>query len=174
MVNVGLGTHFVLLGVDGMKKFIKMFWWCNATYNMAMTAIKLSLLFQYLRLLNDHPEQGGGPGAQRPLRLVRLAIRGMIVVTATWGLIYSIIAWVPCAPVSADWNFDDTSAHRYGYGSLDTSTFVATYLVHGACNMAIDIAIFTLPLFSRSMWATAGRQKQSRIAMICLYALGVM
>lgn len=136
---------------------------------MAMTAIKLSLLFQYLRLLNDHPDADS-----RQPRILRLAIQGLIALTATWGLIYSIIAWVPCVPVSADWNFDDTTAHRYGYCSLQTSTFVATYLVHGACNMAIDIAIFTLPLFSRSMWATAGRQKQSRIAMLCLYGLGVM
>lgn len=146
-----------------------MFWWCNANYNMAMAAIKLSLLFQYLRLLSDHPE----PDRRQP-RILRLAVKIMIFVTATWGLIYSIIAWVPCVPVSADWNFDITNAHRYGYGSTDTSTFVATYLLHGACNMAIDIAIFTLPLFSRSMWATAGRQKQSRIAMLCLYGLGVM
>lgn len=136
---------------------------------MAMTAIKLSLLFQYLRVLNEHPDTDS-----RQPRILRLAIQGLIGLTAIWGLIYSIIAWVPCVPVSADWNFDDTTAHRYGYGSLQTSTFVATYLVHGACNMSIDIAIFTLPLFSRSMWATAGRQKQSRIAMLCLYALGVM
>lgn len=146
-----------------------MFWWCNASYNMALTAIKLSLLFQYLRLLSDHPDNDS-----RQPRFLKLAIQILIFVTAAWGLIYSLLAWVPSVPVSADWNFDDTTAHRYGYGSLKTSTFVATYLVHGACNMTIDIIIFALPLFSRSMWATAGRQKQSRIAMLCLYGLGVM
>lgn len=146
-----------------------MFWWCNATYNMAMTAIKLSLLFQYLRLLNEHPET-----SRRQPKVLRLVIQSLIAVTAAWGLIYSILAWVPCVPISADWDFTNTSAYRYGYGSTDTATFVATYIVHGACNMTIDIAIFTLPLFSRSMWATAGRQKKSRIAMLCLYGLGVM
>lgn len=146
-----------------------MFWWCNACYNMAMTAIKLSLLFQYLRLVDDNPE----PDRKQP-KILKAIVKGLLAITAIWGLIYSILAWVPCAPISADWNFDDTTATRYGYGSVDTHTFVATYLVHGACNMTIDIAIFALPLFSRSMWATAGRQRQSRIAMICLYGLGVV
>lgn len=147
----------------------QMFWWCNACYNMSMTAIKLSLLFQYLRLLNDHSELEG----KQP-RFLRVAVIVLISITSVWGLIYSVLAWVPCMPISADWDFEDTTAVRYGYGSDDKETFATTFMIHGACNMAIDIAILFLPLFSRSMWATAGRQKQSRIAMLCLYGLGVL
>lgn len=45
-------------------------------------------------------------------------------------------------------------------------------IIHGACNMLIDIAVLAIPVFSRSMWTTADEQLKSRIAMIGLYALG--
>lgn len=146
-----------------------MFWWVNACYNMSMAAIKLSILFQFLRLLNDH----SGADNRQP-KWLRLVVKILLVITAIWGIVFSILAWVPSIPVSADWTFTDTSATRYGYGSDDINTFATTFMVHGATNMAIDIAMFSVPLFSRSMWATAGRQQQSRIAMICLYGLGIV
>lgn len=145
-----------------------MFWWCNACYNMSMASIKLSLLFQYRRLLNDHPDSDN----QQP-KFQKIAVTVLLAITAIWGIIYSILAWVPCVPVYADWVFL-TKATRYGYGSDDKETFATTFIIHGACNMSIDIAIFALPLFSKSMWATAGRQRQSRLSMIFLYGLGLM
>ncbi|PSR88581.1 hypothetical protein BD289DRAFT_498805, partial [Coniella lustricola] len=168
VVKHGLGTHFALMTISQMEDFIYMFWWCNACYNMSMAAIKLSLLFQYLRLLSDHP---GSESAQP--KLLRIAIYVLIVITSIWGIIYSVLAWVPCVPVYADWDFT-ASASRYGYGSDDKDVFAQTFMIHGACNMAIDVAIFSLPLFSRSMWATAGRARQSRIAMLSLYILGII
>lgn len=45
-------------------------------------------------------------------------------------------------------------------------------IIHGACNMLIDIAVLAIPVFSKSMWTTADEQLRSRIAMIGLYALG--
>lgn len=147
-----------------------MFWWCNACYNMSMAAIKLSLLFQYLRLLNDHPVESD---RGRPTFL-RIAVIILITITSIWGFAFSFLAWVPSVPVSADWNYGDTAATRYGYSSSHKDVFVATFIIHGACNMAIDIAILVLPLLSKSMWSSAGRQRQSRIAMLCLFVLGIL
>lgn len=147
----------------------QMFWWANACYNMSMAAIKLSILFQYLRLLSDHP----GSDKTRP-KILKIAVIALIVITSIWGIVYSVLAWVPSWPISADWTFTNNDATRYGYGTDDKDTFATTFLVHGASNMAIDIAVFCVPLFSRSMWITAGRQRQSRVALICLYGLGVM
>lgn len=146
-----------------------MFWWCNACYNMSMAAIKLSLLFQYLRLLNEHSEIN-----TKQTKHLRIAVWALIVMTSIWGVVYSILAWVPCIPISADWDLQNTSAVRYGYGSDDRDTFAATLMVHGAFNMAIDAAILVLPLFSKAMWNIARRQKQSRIAMVFLFGLGLM
>lgn len=147
-----------------------MFWWCNACYNMSMTAVKLSILFQYLRLLNDHSDSEG----RKQPAFLRIAVIVLIAISAVWGFIFSFLAWVPSVPVSAYWNHADTTATRYAYASTHKNTMVATFVAHAACNMAIDVAILILPLLSRSMWATAGRQKQSRVAMLCLYGLGVL
>lgn len=155
MTNNGLGKHFILLGPDGMSAFVKVkntfpskfafsicaalrhpsreiiiwstnlpvllhlqtFWWCNGCYNMALALIKLSLLFQYLRLLNENPD------TKQPK--TRIAIVSLIGVTSVWGVVYSILAWVPCIPVEGHWNFDE-SAIRYGYGSDEIGPFVAT------------------------------------------------
>lgn len=84
---------------------------------MALALVKLSLLFQYLRLLNENPD------TKQPK--TRIAIVFLIVATSIWGVVYSILAWVPCIPVEAHWHFDE-NATRYGYGSDEVSTFVAT------------------------------------------------
>lgn len=163
---------------------------------MALALIKLSLLFQYLRVLNENPD------TKQPK--TRIAIIFLIVATSVWGVVYSILAWVPCIPVEGHWNFDE-SATRYGYGSDEIGPFVATCtymstpgvglfllsqsalyfqvwfhnkwlthkdIIHGACNMIIDIAVLAIPVFSRSMWVTADEQLKSRMAMIGLYILG--
>lgn len=135
-----------------------------------MAAIKLSLLFQYLRLLDDSSESD----RRRRPTFLRIAVILLIIVTAIWGFVFSFLAWVPSVPVSADWNYTDTTATRYGYSSNHKNLFVATFVIHGACNMALDVAILTLPLLSKSMWSSADRQRQSRIAMFCLLVLGVL
>lgn len=146
-----------------------MFWWVNACYNMSMAAIKISILFQYLRVLGSLKESG----SMEP-RYLALAMKVLIGITAIWGVVFSILAWIPCIPISADWTFTDTTATRYGYGTDDKDTFATTFIIHGATNMALDIAVFSIPLVSRVMWRVASRQTQSRVAMLCLYFVGMV
>lgn len=84
---------------------------------MALALVKLSLLFQYLRLLEINPDM------KQPK--TRIAIVVLIIATSIWGLVYSILAWVPCIPIDGHWNFSE-SATRYGYGSDEVGAFVAT------------------------------------------------
>lgn len=143
-----------------------MFWWCNGLYNMCLTLVKLSLLFQYLRLLDENPQL-------RQPRL-RLAIRVLLVLVAAWGVAWSLVAWVPCSPVAANWDFSDAypDAARWGYGSRETSVFVATFYNHAATNMVLDILIISLPLLSRSLWATTELERRSQLGMVALFMVG--
>lgn len=164
-----------------------MFWWCNAVYNMTLTLVKLSLLFQYLRLINElrgptTTDYGSGLGSTRQgghshPRLRALLIT-LIVIVALWGTVWTVVAWVPCAPISADWDFSSApgadTATRWGYGSRDAAVFVATFYNHAAANMVLDILVISLPLLSRSLWATTAMERRSQLGMLGLFVLGAL
>ncbi len=68
--------------------------------------IKLSLLLQYLRIY----ERGR----------MRIFCRAMIGIISIWGLVFSFMAWFPCFPVRAYWDWEITEATCYAWG---TTTF---------------------------------------------------
>lgn len=156
----GLGRHFLLLGLEGMKDFIRTFYIANGTYPMCSTFIKLALLFQYLRLFKK--------GAR--LRIISIIT---IIVVCLWGLAFTFLSWVPCLPIRAywDWQIPDTQVTRYGFGSHEVDTFVATYLTHAATNVALDLIIFTIPI---PIYMEKGIQTRTRWALCGLFVLGAM
>lgn len=81
---------------------------------MALALVKLSLLFQYLRITDERPDL-----KQRKLRWSILAMIGIVT---TWGIVESLLAWIPSNPISADWDFTNKPALRWGYGSRDVET----------------------------------------------------
>lgn len=78
---------------------------------MALALVKLSLLFQYLRIADERPDL-----KQIHLRRATLAMIGVVTI---WGLIESFLAWIPSNPISADWDFTGMAATRWGYGSRE-------------------------------------------------------
>ena len=156
----GLGQHFLLLGIDGMRDFIRTFYIANGTYPMCSTFIKLALLFQYLRVF------------KKGTRLYILSAITIIVVCA-WGFSFTFLSWVPSIPIQAywDWDIPDSQVTRYGFGSHDVDTFVATYLTHAATNVALDLIIFTLPI---PLYMEKGLQTRTRWALCGLFVLGAM
>ncbi|KAJ4394487.1 hypothetical protein N0V93_003705 [Gnomoniopsis smithogilvyi] len=164
LVDAGLGKHFVLLGQAGMSNFVKVFWWSQALYNMALALVKLSLLFQYLRIINERPDLN-----QRKLRWSILFMIGLVT---TWGIVESLLAWIPSNPISADWDFTGKPAQRWGYGSRDVEEFTATFFQQSASNMILDVAVLTLPMFSKSLWDTVRADEKSRRGLFGLFALG--
>ncbi|KAI3392442.1 hypothetical protein diail_5686 [Diaporthe ilicicola] len=127
----GLGKHFLSLGIEGMRGFIRSFYIANGTYPMCTTFIKLALLFQYMRLF------------KKGTRL-----------RAYW-----------------DWTIPDSQVLRYGFGSHDVDTFVATYLTNAATNVVLDLIIFAIPI---PLYLENGIQTKSRWALSGLFVLGAM
>ncbi|KAI1453230.1 hypothetical protein F4805DRAFT_444380 [Annulohypoxylon moriforme] len=98
---------------------------------MSTTFIKISLLFQYLRVF-----QSGH------MRTICIA---MMVVIGLWGAGYSLMAWVPCIPVNGYWNLE-MEAKCYGFGSRNANEFYKSYLSHTAVNTVLDMIVFTIPI----------------------------
>lgn len=131
---------------------------------MGLTFVKLSLLTQYLRLFEETRDMP----LTRRLRTVTLVF---IALSSLWGLAYSFLAWVPCVPISGLWNPLE-KAVRYGYGSQDIDVFVGTYISHATTNMALDLAVFGIPLFSWRLLNYDEAEKKSRTALLGLYSMG--
>lgn len=133
---------------------------------MALALVKLSLLSQYLRLLQEHPN------IRQPK--LRKTIMVLMVMVSVWGFAWSFLSWVPCIPISAHWDLEDTSAMRWGYGSWNVEAYVSTYYNHAATNMALDLIIIALPMVSSSLWTLVKGQEKARFAMLGLFFLGAL
>lgn len=133
---------------------------------MTLASVKLSLLFQYLRLLSDHPT------LKQPN--LRIAIIALIAIVSIWGIVWSILAWIPCTPISANWDFTNLTAPRWAYGSRKTADFVATFYNHAGTNMALDIIVISLPMLSKSLWTSSEMERRSRIGMLGLFVVGFL
>ncbi|KAK2778009.1 hypothetical protein CKAH01_11873 [Colletotrichum kahawae] len=129
---------------------------CRAAYCMATTFIKMALLCQYLTMFDY------GSLSYR-LSMV------MLIVTAMWGTAYSILAWFPCNPVSAQWELTKPATGRWGFGSDDLGIYKRTYISHVATNMLLDMVVCGLPL--PFAWGN-GIRKRSIYGVVSLFILG--
>lgn len=123
---------------------------------MSTAFIKLSLLFQYLRVFKDR-------GASRGLCII------LIAVTALWGTAYSFIAWFPCFPVRDD--PDPFSDQCYGFYSAKAMIFYRTYLSHSASNMALDLMVLLTPL---PIYFQAGTLRKTKLGLLILFGMGAL
>ncbi len=129
---------------------------------MSTALIKISLLLQYMRIYQK--------GA-----LLHNICRGLLIFVALWGVAYSIMAWVPCIPVSDYWTVlyaQDTSGLRcYGYGSQSVEVFKATYESHAAVNMLLDLVVMALPI---PLYFEPGARGRTRLGLIGVIVMGTV
>ncbi len=129
-----MGQHILGITLDQLTAFLHTFYFMNAAYLSATAFIKLSLLFQYLRLFAEGSRS-------------RKICIGLIYITSLWGLAFSFIGWFPCFPVSAYWNNPlGNQCYGYGVGFTNDTAFASTYYSHSATNSVLDLAVLFLPL----------------------------
>jgi hypothetical protein len=150
----GFGQHFVQLNLENMGKFLRVYYVSNASYNMSTALIKLSLLFQFLRVY----EHG----------VMRMYCKVLLWFVVLWGTAYSFLAWVPCSPPNQFWS-DAADETCWGYGSLIPSQFFATYASHGGINMTLDLLILVPPI---QMYFSAEKSKRTNMGLLALLVMG--
>ncbi|KAH8205481.1 hypothetical protein TruAng_000387 [Truncatella angustata] len=132
-------TRFFVIYSPGWDDFFLLlvlgYYIANGTYILSTTFIKISLLLQYLRVFEE--------------RTLRLICWSLLIVSSVWGMIFAILAWIPCAPVYEFWDLTMSRNEKncYGYGSSSRTGFVRSYLSHASFNMTIDIFILSLPVW---------------------------
>jgi hypothetical protein len=129
---------------------------------MSTALIKISLLLQFMRLY------------QRGTALYNTC-RIFVVLVALWGIAFSVMAWVPCVPVSNYWTKiydpDVASLKCYGYGAQYVGQFMATYETHAATNMVLDLIVMGLPV---PLYFDPGSPERTRLGLVGVIVMGTM
>jgi hypothetical protein len=128
----------------------------NAAYYTTTALVKISLLFQYLRIFHC--------GFLRKVSIV------LLVIVSIWGLAYSFMGWFPCFPVSGFWNrLTDPPPTCYGFGFGSLEGAYAAFVSFAATNMTFDTIIFLIPM---AEYLKPGLHHKQVIAMTGLFTLG--
>lgn len=126
-------------------------------YSVSATLVKISLLLQYLRILKEG--------------WLRYACIGLMVLSSMWGFAYSFLAFFPCFPVKAYWDWSIEDATCYGYGVKEKHPFVEVFVSHAAINVLLDVAILVVPvpiLLQRAM------SKKEKWSVFGLASMGIV
>lgn len=156
--------HQLWGGGEGNKNFLltererQSSYFQNGFYPTAISFIKVAILLQYLRLFQDR-------------RRYQQATIVVLIIVTTWGLASSFICWFPAFPVSAFWDYGNTTAIRYGLSSLKPDEFTGTYIALTSTNMVLDVVVLVIPVpyyFSSSM------PTRSRYSLVGLFLVGTV
>lgn len=164
MPNDGLGLHLWTLDEVHRTSYFKHIFATNIAYCTSSTLIKLSILYQYLRLFS---ETAASTFDVRYLVARRLTW-SLIVICGIWGMIFSGLAAFSCTPIVKNWDWQ-TPGRCIGWGSKIPSHFFAMFLGHSISNSVLDFLVLLLPLPFLNILRLGGK---SKAGLICLYTLG--
>ncbi|TEA16146.1 hypothetical protein C8034_v001061 [Colletotrichum sidae] len=154
--DYGLGEHMRNMTLPELSEYIYVFYICNGTLPMSTTFIKVAILLQYLRTF------------ERGSKSRRLTIL-MLFITVIWGTVYIFLAWIPCVPVRAYWDWSIGPSKRWAFGSQIAEELIRTYEIHATSNMILDFIIFAIPL---PLYFNSDVSKKSRKSVLGLFLLG--
>ncbi len=127
-------------------------------YFASSAFIKISILFQYLRLFQD-------ADSRKP----RYVTIGLMIFVAIWGTCYFFVQLFSCYPVSDAWNPNSTPQTCGLLLSWSLSGWLAGVMTHTVINMSLDYLILMIPLiFRRHMLI----ESKGRAALLGLFGFG--
>lgn len=153
----GMGQHIYLIPPQDIASFLICFWIDAASYNSSTALIKVSLLFQYLRIFDR------GTYTYRFTQF-------LLIFVGVWGCVFSFMAWFPCLPhIDALWK-DPARRGCYSGAAPNPATSLKWIEAHAGFNMGFDILVLTLAfrlVFRREARSTL-------LGMLILLFMGVV
>ncbi|CBX96341.1 hypothetical protein IAQ61_001510 [Plenodomus lingam] len=160
----GLGLHLWTLDEGHRAAYFRHVYTTNIAYCASSALIKLSIMFQFLRLFAESCPSHRSCQYRIACRLTWL----LIIITTIWGIVFFFIAIFPCRPIEKNW-YPSMEGQCFGWGSKDPDTFFPMFLGHSVSNSVLDIAVLALPAPFLGMLRLAGK---GRAGLITLYTLG--
>lgn len=165
MPNDGLGLHLWTLDNAHLISYFKHIFSTNVAYCASSTFIKMSILYQYLRLFSETTTTST---FDTRYRIARRLTWSLIVLCCVWGVIFTCLAAFACNPIDKNWNWTKPG-HCIGWGTKIPTRFFPMYLGHSISNSVLDIMVLLLPLPFLRILRLGGK---SKAGLICLYTLG--
>ncbi|KAI1175710.1 hypothetical protein F4777DRAFT_598105 [Nemania sp. FL0916] len=157
LFNHGFGKHFATVSPANRVEFLKFFYVALLSYTASTALMKLCLLTQYLRLFYDDER-------------ARKVCWFFIVFCALWGVAFTAIALVPCAPLSGFWDWNEPS-HCYGFGSRISGEIAGTFAAHVSTNVILDLIVLAIPI---PLYFKTFKQKKQRVGFSFMILLGIL
>ncbi|KAL7775548.1 hypothetical protein CFE70_009391 [Pyrenophora teres f. teres 0-1] len=154
MPEDGLGLHLWTLDVPHLIAYFKHIYSTNSTYAASTALIKLSILFQYLRLFAEAAPSAGSTQN----RLARRLTWGLMAICSVWGCTFFMLALFPCKPIAKNWNMT-LEGKCIGWGTKDPNKFYAMFLGHSVSNCILDIMVLLLPVPFLTTLRIAGKSR---------------
>ncbi|KAH8199254.1 hypothetical protein TruAng_006594 [Truncatella angustata] len=112
------------------------------------------------------------PWSNKKSTIMGLTITFMLTagVVSVWGLVFTILAFFPCWPVSDFW-YSPADAKCWGYGAWSTADLVATFYSHTAMNMLLDIVILAIPFH---LYFKSDMTFKMRMGLLALLLMGAI
>jgi hypothetical protein len=126
-----MGQHIYLLNPKDIRSYLICHWLIGLSYVSSTALIKVSLLFQYLRVFKE------GTFTYRFSQF-------MLVFIGLWGFTFTFMGWLPCFPrPSAFWN--QTGKGCYASFSTNSAVVIKTIEGHSGVNVIFDLIVVTIP-----------------------------
>ncbi|KAB5575254.1 hypothetical protein GE09DRAFT_1215047 [Coniochaeta sp. 2T2.1] len=160
--SYGLGQHTAFLDAFQLSKLIMCQYLFGIGYSGSVATIKISLLFQFLRVFKKYSWQWWIAAATQ-------------AITCGWGFAMLFIAIFPCLPRPDAW-WNGTMKGCYGLASPNQTVAVNLILGHGASNLILDTVVFSLAFmlqFETDVPAKRGAARALFLVGACSWALAV-
>ncbi|AEO70551.1 uncharacterized protein THITE_2015113, partial [Thermothielavioides terrestris NRRL 8126] len=141
----GHGRHLAVVDPSLIWKYFRTFYISIVLYNASLTAIKITFLLQYYRIL--------GTGQMRKVIMVAF------VFIALWSISQLLVVIFTCSPIDKFWLPDTPGT------CIPNLPF---WYINAAGNIVTDVTVFVLPLPVLSRLKLRRNQKLGLIAVFCL------
>ena len=130
MVHYGLGKHAALITPHQLEMVLLNQWVWGIGYAASAATVKLSLLFQYIRVY-------------QPGMITYRCTQALLIVTALWGFALTFISTFVCFPSpSAFWKRQPRGC--YGFAATDINELTGTIKGHSGSNFFLDVLVLCL------------------------------
>ena len=131
-MDLGMGLHAWTIPPANLTGILKCQYVFGIAYSMSTATIKMSLLFQYLRIFERHT-------------WFNLITKIVLAIVGVWGFAFTFMSIFNCFPSPAAF-WDGTRTGCYGFASPDNDELLRMIVGHAGTNLGLDLLVLAIAI----------------------------